>query len=148
MPPTQPRLSLVNFFSLEIDGKPIELVHQVSGLKWSYETVDFKAQNKTGRMVQAVNPGVCPRPAELTFKTFEINSKLPAWFDSVLQAGPAGKATGAIVLYDESLKPMGRYKLTNIWPSKLSWSTLTAGSSTPMELDVTIQVDSVDFMPA
>ena len=140
-------VGFANYFSFEIDGKPVELVHEVSGMKWSYETVDYKAQNKKGVGLQRVMPGMCPRPAEVTFKTYAIDKKVPQWFSTAVKMGAAGKSKGAIVLYDQSGKPLGRYTLSGAWPSKLSWSTLSAGSSSAMELEVTVQVDAIDFTP-
>jgi phage tail-like protein len=145
MPPSD--VAFVNYFSFELDGQPVDLVHEVSGMKWSFETVDYKAQNKKGIGVQRVMPGMCPRPAEVTFKTYAIDKKVPLWFSNAVKKGAAGKSKGVIVLYDQDTKPLGRYTLTGAWPSKLSWSSLSAGSSSAMELEVTVQVDAIDFTP-
>lgn len=139
--PKQPALS--NFFSFEIDGQRIGAYHEVQGLKWSCDTVTMDAINSQMRPIQRVVPGKYNRPAELVFKTYNVDDKLWQWFDSALKLGAAGMRNGSIKFLDTAYKPLATYEFTNGWPSKLSWSSLSATSSAAMEIEVTVQVETL-----
>ncbi len=148
MPPattSQPALS--NYFSFEIDGRQIGMYHQVQGLKWSCDTVTMDSQTKMGASLQRVVPGRYNRPAELVFKTYAIDDALWKWFDKTLAAGAAGMANGSVKFLDPTGKPLATYEFKNGWPSKLGWSSLSAGSSSALEVEVTVQVESLQLKP-
>jgi phage tail-like protein len=144
-PTIQPALS--NFFKFEIDGRQIGLYHSVQGIKWSCDTVTMDTQNKTGTGMQRVVPGRYNRPGELTFKTYAIDDALWKWFDKALAAGAAGMANGSVKFLDPNGRPLANYEFTNGWPSKLSWSSLEAGSSSALEVEVTVQVETLQLKP-
>lgn len=126
-------------FSIEIDGVTIAQFQEVSGISSEVEVIELKQNTKDGKYVIHKLPGN-RKPPTITLKRGKDASKdLWDWHEKIYQ----GKVTdarknGSIVLYGYDHAEVGRYNFVNAWPSKVSTSSLKAGSNEVLMEEVTL----------
>jgi phage tail-like protein len=114
-------------FLVNIEGIPATSFSEVSGLEADIEVVDYRAGNLGGNTVQKL-PGLS-RYANLTLKRgLTADLSLWNWINSALQ-GTLVRASVAIILLDQSDKPVLTWRLKNAWPCRWSGPSLVANTS-------------------
>jgi len=135
------------YFSIEIKGVDLAFFTACSGLSMEFEVMEHphinaKAKSKTTTKI----PGRTKYSEVVLKRGFTPDDKLYKWFKDVLDASTKTPyKDGSIVIYDRTQKEVARFNLTNMWPSKLSVSDLTAGSDEVMVEEVTMQHELIDW---
>lgn len=147
MPVTSPGLvqdqELVSsWFSVEFDNGISGDFSEVGGLSIDIEVIDFTDANKD--TTTRKRPGTT-KYSEVTLKrTLTPDKSFWDWAKKIRDGNLDYRTDGAVVVYDMSGAELGRWTLTNCWPSKWSASDLDVGSDDLMQEDITIQVEMVE----
>lgn len=126
-------------FALEIDGAPIAFFTGCSGLSATTEVVEEKVVDKAGKLVMRKRPGRTTYDDIVLKRGASADKTLTDWHNSIIAGTvPVPRKNGAIVLYDDALKELGRWSFENGWISKWSGGDLSADSDDVMIEEVTI----------
>jgi phage tail-like protein len=114
-------------FSIEIDGVTIAQFREVSGISAEIQTIEYRANTAKGLPVLKKLPGI-KKYGDITLKQGKTNgTDLWKWIKQVQDGDIDGaRKTGSIVLYDYKHGEVGRFNVTNMWPSKVSLGALQA----------------------
>jgi phage tail-like protein len=126
-------------FSIEIDGVAIAQFQEVSGISSEVDVIELKENTKDGKYVIHKLPGN-RKPPSITLKRAKNSSKdLWDWHEKIFQGKvKEARKNGSVVLYDYEHAEVGRYNFLNAWPSKVTMSSLKAGSNEILMEEVTI----------
>ena len=147
MPTTSPGevtdIELVgSWFSVELDNGISGYFSEVGGLAVDVEVIEF-----TDTAIDTVTrkrPGTT-KYNEVTLKrTLSPDKTFWDWVKKIRDGDMAYRTDGAVVVFDMSGKEIGRWTMTNVWPSKWSASDLDVGSDDLMQEDVTLQVEMLE----
>ena len=128
-------------FALEIDGMAIAFFTGCSGLSATTEVVEEKKTDEAG------NLRIMKRPGRTTYDDIVLkrgaspDKILTDWHLEIINiknGEEIPRKNGAIVLYDDALKEIGRWSFENGWISKWSGGDLSADSDDVMIEEVTI----------
>lgn len=136
------------YFGMEIDGLTLAFFTACSGLSIEFDVMEYKSISKTGTMkVTTKIPGK-PKYSEVVLKRgFTPSTDLRDWFNEVVEAKKdTPYKTGAIVVYDRTQKEVARFTLLNMWPSKMSVSSLNAATDEVMVEELTMQHEFIDWV--
>jgi phage tail-like protein len=113
---------LVGFsFSLDISGAVAGFFTEVSGLSSETEVVEHKITDPSGRDIIQKIPGRT-KYGDITLKR-GITATMDMWtWRKQVEDGNVGGArkNATITMYDQSLTPIAKWNLTNVWPTKIS----------------------------
>jgi phage tail-like protein len=144
--PNLPTDALVAYtFSIEIDRTEIAQFSEVSGLASEVDVIEIKENNALGQPTLKKVPG-WTKPATLTLKRAKNASQdLWKWHEAVMQ-GKLGDArrNGSVVMKSFDGTEVARYNFVNGWVSKISASTLKAGSNEVLMEEVSIVTESIE----
>jgi phage tail-like protein len=132
-------------FSIEIDRTEIAQFSEVSGLASEVDVIELKENNPLGGLIIKKMPGAV-KPATLTLKRAKNASQdLWKWHEAVMQ-GKLGDArrNGSVVMKSFDGTEVARYNFNNAWVSKISASTLKAGSNEVLMEEVSIVTESIE----
>jgi phage tail-like protein len=132
-------------FSIEIDRTEIAQFSEVSGLASEVDVIEIKENNPLGQPTLKKVPGWV-KPATLTLKRAKnASNDLWKWHEAVLQ-GKLGDArrNGSVVMKSFDGTEVARYNFNNAWVSKISASTLKAGSNEVLMEEVSIVTESIE----
>jgi phage tail-like protein len=132
-------------YSIEIDGVTIAQFQEVSGLTSELDVIELKENTKDGKYIIHKLPGNRKPPA-ITLKRAKNASKdLWDWHQKIYQGNVSdARKNGSVVLYNYDHSEVGRYNFMNAWPSKVSMSTLKAGSNDVLMEEVTIVCEELE----
>jgi phage tail-like protein len=117
-------------FTIEIGGVEIAQFSEVGGLGSELDVVELKENTIDGKPVIHKLPGAL-KPPTITLKRAKNASKaLWDWHQAMID-GKVGDARkeGSVVLKDFEGSEVARYNFVGAWISKLTTSTLKAGSN-------------------
>ncbi len=135
-----------NYFSVEIDGLTLGYFTACSGLSIEFNVMEYKQVLATGRPGIAKYAGRAKYSEVVLKRGFTVDLDLHDWYKEVADAAKATPyKTGAIVVFDRNATEVARFSLLNMWPSKLTGSSLEAGSDTPMVEELTIQHEFLEW---
>jgi len=132
-------------FAIEIDRTEIAQFSEVSGLASEVDVIELKENTPDGKLVIHKAPGAV-KPATLTLKRAKnASQELWKWHESVMQ-GKLGDArrNGSVVLKSFDGSEVARYNFNNAWVSKISASTLKAGSNEVLMEEVSIVTENIE----
>ena len=138
--PKLPSDALASYhFSIEIDGVAVAQFQEVSGIASEVDVIELKENTKDGKAIIHKLPGN-PKPPTITLKRAKSASKdLWDWHEKIFQGKVSdARKNGSVVLYDYEHAEVGRYNFVNAWPSKVTMSSLKAGSNEVLMEEVTI----------
>jgi phage tail-like protein len=126
-------------FSIEIDGVTIAQFQEVSGIASEMDVIELKQNTPDGKYVIHKMPGN-RKPPTITLKRGKNASKdLWDWHEKIYQGNITdARKHGSVVLYAYDHSEVGRYNFTNAWPSKVSTSSMKAGSNEVLMEEVTL----------
>jgi phage tail-like protein len=126
-------------FSIEIDGVTIAQFQEVSGLTSELDVIELKENTKDGKYLIHKLPGN-RKPPSITLKRAKNASKdIWDWHEKIFQGKVSdARKNGSVVLYNYDHSEVGRYTFLNAWPSKVSMSSLKAGSNEVLMEEVTL----------
>jgi phage tail-like protein len=132
-------------YSIEIDGVQIAQFQEVSGLTSEIDVIDLKENTKDGKYVIHKLPGN-RKPPSITLKRAKSSSTdLWDWHQKIFQGNISdARKNGSVVLYSYDHSEVSRYNFVNAWPSKVSASTLKAGSNDILMEEVTIVCEELE----
>jgi phage tail-like protein len=132
-------------FAIEVDRTEIAQFSEVSGLASEVDVIELKENNALGQITLKKMPGAA-KPATLTLKRAKNASQdLWKWHEAVMQ-GKLGDArrNGSVVMKSFDGTEVARYNFNNAWVSKISASTLKAGSNEVLMEEVSIVTESIE----
>ena len=132
-------------YSIEIDGVTIAQFQEASGLTSELDVIELKENTKDGKYVIHKLPGN-RKPPSITLKRAKNASKdLWDWHQKIYQGKVSdARKNGSVVLYNYDHSEVARYNFVNAWPSKISTSTLKAGSNDILTEEVTIVCEELE----
>jgi phage tail-like protein len=132
-------------YSIEIDGVQLAQFQEVSGLTSELDVIELKENTKDGKYIIHKLPGN-RKPPSITLKRAKSSSKdLWDWHQQIFQGNISGaRKNGSVVLYNYDHSEVGRYNFVNAWPSKVSMSSLKAGSNDVLMEEVTIVCEELE----
>jgi phage tail-like protein len=132
-------------FAIEIDGVTIAQFQEVSGITSELDVIDLKENTKDGKYILHKLPGN-RKPPTITLKRAKgVSMDLWDWHQQIYQGKVKdARKNGSIVLHDYSYGEVSRYNFVNAWPSKVSMSSLKAGSNELLMEEVTIVCEELE----
>lgn len=131
-----------SWFSVELDNGISGYFSEVGGLAVDVEVIEF-----TDTAVDTVTrkrPGTT-KYNEITLKrTLSADKTFWDWVKKIRDGNLDYRTDGAVVVFDMAGDEVGRWSMTNVWPSKWSASDLDVGSDDLMQEDVTLQVEMLE----
>ncbi len=117
----------------------------MSGLTSELDVIELKENTKDGKYVIHKLPGNRKAPS-ITLKRAKNASKdLWDWHQKIYQGKVSdARKNGSVVLYNYDHSEVARYNFMNAWPSKISTSTLKAGSNDILMEEVTIVCEELE----
>ena len=132
-------------FKIEIDGQVIAQFKEVSNLSSKREVIEHRENNLLGKEVIKKLPGKKTWD-DITLKR-GVTDNMVVWnWHKLVMEGKIDEArkNGSIVLYDYAGGEMNRWNITNCWPSAVSISGMTAGSSDVLVEEMTLAHEGVE----
>jgi phage tail-like protein len=111
-------------FLVELDGITRAAFHRCSGFDSNVETIEY---NEGGSLSSMKLPGMV-KYSNIVLEWGMTDMELYQWHLSVVQ-GNIQRKNGSIILLDRAGNPVGRWDFTQAWPSKCSYSDLSAQAS-------------------
>jgi phage tail-like protein len=140
-------------FYLEIDGENIVL-SGVSGLDMEFQVSEIQQVGKTGKAQMIKTRGNVLKVPDLSVTRMApldaMSDPIWKWFHAIRDSGfvgasrAGGRKNGSIVLYDTSLKEVGRFNFFNGWPSKIATDAMSTDSSDPVKETITLVIERLD----
>lgn len=128
-----------SWFSVEFDNGISGYFTDVGGL--AIEVGVIEATNANIDTTTRKRPGTA-QYTEITLKrTLSPDRGFWDWAKSIRDGELAYRTDGAIVVYDMGGGELGRWTMTNVWPSKWSASDLDVGTDDLMTEDITLQCE-------
>jgi phage tail-like protein len=147
MPGKDEKLYIANSFSLEVDSVAMALFSEVSGLESATDHTEVTQQTKDGKTyITRVPARHVNKPGTLTLKTKSVGAaeSLWSWRKQVVDGKiEQARRNGSIVIYDSEAKELGRWNFVGGWPSKLSLGSLSAGSNDAVDIELSIEYESL-----
>jgi phage tail-like protein len=132
-------------FAIEVDGTTIAQFTELSGLTSEIEVTELKENGPDGKLIIKKIPSN-PKPPTITLKRAKnVSMELHKWHE-LAKSGKIKEArkNGSIILYDFVNGEVARWNFVNAWPSKLSISSLKAGSNDVVTEEATIVTESCE----
>lgn len=129
-------------FVLIMDDNKVASFQEVSGMESETDVIELMQSTKDGKKVIIKSQGAT------TLKAGKITAKYAAfkddqvlkWRQDVIDGNMAkARRNCSIVVYSADDKEVFRFNLLNAWPSKYSWSSLSAKSNEPLQITVVIE---------
>ena len=108
-------------FLVELDGITRAAFHKCSGFD---STVDVIEYNEGGSLTTTKLPGM-KKTSNLVLEWGMTDMELYQWHLTVVQ-GNIQRKNGSIILLDRAGNPVGRWDFTQAWPTKCTYSDLSA----------------------
>jgi hypothetical protein len=139
---------LGHMFAVELHGKPLTDVMDVSGLSVEITGVEQKSVTKTGLVSDRKVPGKSVAPGELTIKLATAPGGLlekAHWTRVTTGQGPeVGDAL--VTLYGPTAKPVLKWQFGLVFIKDLSWSDLGAADAQLATLSLTLQYNTAKVL--
>ena len=132
-------------FAIEIDGITIAQFQEVSGITSEVDVIELKENTKDGKYVIHKLPGNRKAPS-ITLKRAKNASKdLWDWHQKIYEGKVAdARKNASVVMFGYDHSEVGRYNFINAWPSKISTSSMKAGSNEVLMEEVTIVCEELE----
>jgi len=129
-------------YSLDLSGKASGMFTEVSGIGSETDIVEVKAVDHHGRDFIKKVPGRL-KFTDITLKRgITSNLEFYNWRKQVEDGNVAeARINATITMYDQMLRPVAQWDLTNAWPSKITGPSLTADSAAVGIEELTITYD-------
>jgi phage tail-like protein len=132
-------------FTVEIDGVTTAGFSEVSGLDTETDIVNYRNGDHENTLTKL--PGLKKFPNITCKRGFTKDTALWDWRKKVMD-GQTERKSGAIVLHDESNKPVLRWSFKEGWPCKLSGPSLNAKNNEVAIETLEIAHEGLAFAPA
>jgi phage tail-like protein len=132
-------------FAVEIDGTQIAQFTELSGITSEMDVVELKENSKEGKPIIKKLPGSRKAPTITLKRAKNVSMDLYNWHKDMLD-GKVTKArkNGSIIFYDYEFGEVARWNFENGWVSKLTTSTLKAGSNEVITEEATIVAENLE----
>jgi phage tail-like protein len=123
-------------FLVELDGITRAAFHKCSGFDSSVDVIEY---NEGGSLSPMKLPGMV-KYANIVLEWGMTDLELYSWFQTIA-TGNITRKNGSIILLDRAGNQVGRWDFTQAWPSKCSYSDLSAQASEVFfeKLEITCQ---------
>ncbi|HLX34136.1 MAG TPA: phage tail protein [Candidatus Limnocylindrales bacterium] len=132
-------------FAIEIDRTEIAQFSEVSGIASEVDVIEIKENNPLGQPNLKKVPGWTKSPTITLKRAKNASQDLWKWHEAIMQ-GKLGDArrNGSVIMKSFDGTEVARYNFTNGWVSKISASTLKAGSNEVLMEEVSIVTESLE----
>ncbi len=131
-----------SWFGVEFDNGISGYFSEAGGLAVDVEVIEYTDASTDTQTRK--RPGTT-KYNEVTLKrTLTPDKSFWDWAKKIRDGNLEYRTNGAIVVFDMSGAELGRWTLTNVWPSKWSASDLDVGTDDLMTEDITLQVELVE----
>jgi phage tail-like protein len=140
-----------NFF-LDIPGEATLVLSGVSGLDVELDVVNVSQNGKSGRQEHIKTLGGVLKAPDITMTRMApqnaVDDPLWKWFidirDHGFKARDDKRKNVSIVMYDGVLSEVGRFNITNAWPSKISTDALSTEANEPVKETITLVCERIE----
>ena len=132
-------------FSVVVDGTEIAQFNELTGITTEMDVVAYMGPAASGIGIVTKVPGR-QKPPNIVLKRGKSTSmEIYGWYEAALLGKPLeAKRNGSLILYDYEQKPVGKYHFFSAWVSKVSLSSMKAGSNEILMEEVTIVCERLD----
>jgi len=130
------------------EGGKLATFKEVSGLEFETEVHEQTQATKDGKTVIIKSQGAqIQKPGKITAKyAASQDDPILKWRQEVIDGNMSkARRNASIIVYDVEDKETFRFNLFNAWPSKFSWSTLSAKSTEGMQITVTFEHEGMSM---
>lgn len=140
-----------NFF-LDIPGEATLVLSGVSGLDVELDVVNVAQNGKSGKQEHIKTLGGTLKAPDVSMTRMAPQSAsddpLWKWFidirDHGFKAREDKRKNVSIVLYDGTAAEVGRFNITNSWPSKIATDALSTDSNEPVKETITLVCERIE----
>ena len=140
-----------NFF-LDIPGEDALVLSGVSGLDVELDVVNVSQNGKGGKQEHIKTIGGVLKAPDLSMTRMApqkaADDPLWKWFLDIRDHGFSSRTDKrknvSIVLYDVGMSEVGRFNITNAWPSKIATDSLSTDSNDPMKETITLVCERIE----
>ena len=134
-------------FSIVVDGTEIAQFNELTGITTELDIVEYMNPATEGPGIVTKVPGRQKPPLIVLKRGKSTSMEIYGWFEAALM-GPKhkedAKRNGSLILYDFEQKPAAKYHFFNGWISKITLSSMKAGSNEILMEEVTIVCERLD----
>lgn len=140
-----------NFF-LDIPGEDALVLSGVSGLDVELDVVNVSQNGKGGKQEHIKTIGGVLKAPDLSMTRMApqkaADDPVWKWFLDIRDHGFSSRTDKrknvSIVLYDVGMSEVGRFNITNAWPSKIATDSLSTDSNDPMKETITLVCERIE----
>lgn len=140
-----------NFF-LDIPGEDALVLSGVSGLDVELDVVNVSQNGKGGKQEHIKTIGGVLKAPDLSMTRMApqkaADDPVWKWFLDIRDHGFSSRTDKrknvSIVLYDVGMSEVGRFNVTNAWPSKIATDSLSTDSNDPMKETITLVCERIE----
>jgi phage tail-like protein len=140
-----------NFF-LDIPGEDTLVLSGVSGLDVELDVVNVSQNGKGGKQEHIKTIGGVLKAPDISMTRMAPQAAesdaLWKWFLDIRDHGFKDRTDKrknvSIVLYDVGMDEVGRFNITNAWPSKIATDALSTDSNDPMKETITLVCERIE----
>lgn len=133
-------------FRVQIGGQTVASFQELSGINTEVEPTQY-LYTKNGNTHHTKQFGKTKPPTITLKRGLDSKRMMWAWHQQVLAGSPTARKDAVLVVYNGNT-PGPKYILKNAWPSKVEISGMKAGNSAAVMETVTLQCDSIQYLPA
>lgn len=139
-------LFVSNSFHLEMDGETVATFKEVDGIESETDVAELVQAGPGGKLFKIkTQGGQSFKMGKVTAKyaTFE-GDKILDWVKDI-QAGKMTRKNISIVIFTHDDTEAARFVFHNAWPSKYSWSGVSATGNEPIVATVVFEHERMDL---
>lgn len=132
-------------FAIDVDGTVIAQFTELSGLVSEIEVTELKENGPDGKLIIKKIPSN-HKPPTITLKRGKsVSMEMHKWHELARKGKiKDARKNGSIILFDFEGGEVARWNFTNAWPSKMTVSSLKAGSNDVVTEEATIVTESCE----
>jgi phage tail-like protein len=131
-------------FGISVDGVQIASFSELQGITTKVDVIEHRESTESGVRIMKI-PGATAPEGEVKFKmAMGTNLEMNAWLEAA-QSGMMDQArkSCSLVMYDAANKPVARFYMENVWPSKCVLSPMRAGGTDVLQQEWSLVYETI-----
>ena len=131
-------------FGISVDGVQIASFSELQGITTKVDVIEHRESTEAGVRIMKI-PGATAPEGEVKFKmAMGTNLEMNAWLEAA-QSGMMDQArkSCSLVMYDAANKPVARFYMENVWPSKCVLSPMRAGGNDVLQQEWSLVYETI-----
>ncbi len=131
-------------FGISVDGVQIASFSELQGITTKVDVIEHRESTENGVRIMKI-PGATAPEGEVKFKmAMGTNLEMNAWLEAA-QSGMMDQArkSCSLVMYDAANKPVARFYMENVWPSKCVLSPMRAGGNDVLQQEWSLVYETI-----